>query len=375
MELTIEDVITVKHYIEALKMCMKDVSAKHSVQNYRRHAIHHIAEAIEAIRKGELPPVRHKGEIEIRERGKSRLITPITIEDRVTQRVICEYALIPALEKKLIYDNGASAKGKGTHFSRRRLNGFLEKAKRRWGPENIWALQFDFSGYFASIPHSECYRVLDEAFEDKRLRDLAMRIIESYAADKIEAIEDPDERDRMMAKLRRHELKGICLGSQISQIMALAVPNPVDHLIKDKLGCEFYTRHMDDGIILLDSRERLEEIRETIKKEAEKHGLILNPRKTRIVRFKDGFTFLKVRYRADGYKTIRTIAKSSVVRQRRKLKKFGPKLCAGAMTEEDVKASMVSWEASTRGTRSFRRIRAMRRKYRAVLKENKNEIL
>lgn len=375
MELTIEDVITVKHYIEALKMCTKDVSAKHSVQNYRRHALHHIAEAIEAIREGELPPVRHKGEIEIKERGKSRLITPIAIEDRVTQRVICEYALIPALERKLIYDNGASAKGKGTHFSRCRLNGFLEKAKRRWGSENIWALQFDFSGYFASIPHAECWRVLDEALEDKRLRDLAMGIIESYAADKIEAIEDPDERDRMMAKLRKHELKGICLGSQISQIMALAVPNPVDHLIKDKLGCEFYTRHMDDGIILLNSRERLEEIRETIKKEAENHGLVLNQKKTRIVRFKEGFTFLKVRYRADGSKTIRTIAKSSVVRQRRKLKKFGPKLCAGAMTKEDVKASMVSWEASTRGTQSFRRIRAMRRKYRAVLEEHKDEIL
>lgn len=156
--------------------------------------------------------------------------------------------------------------------------------------------------------------------------------------------------------------------------MALAVPNPVDHLIKDKLGCEFYTRHMDDGIILLDSRERLEEIKEAIKKEAEKHELVLNQKKTRIVRFKEGFTFLKVRYKADGSKTIRTIAKSSVVRQRRKLKKFGPKLCAGAMTREDVKASMVSWEASTRGTRSFRRIRAMRKKCRAVLKEYKDEI-
>ena len=132
---------------------------------------------------------------------------------------------------------------------------------------------------------------------------------------------------------------------------------------------------MDDGIILLDSRERLEEIKEAIKKEAENHGLVLNPKKTRIVRFKEGFTFLKVRYRADGYKTIRTIAKTSVVRQRRKLKKFGPKLCAGAMTEEDVKASMVSWKASTRGTRSFRRIRAMQKKYRAVLEEHKNEIL
>ncbi len=45
------------------------------------------------------------------------------------------------------------------------------------------------------------------------------------------------------------------------------------------------------------------------------------------------------------------------------------------MAREDVKASMVSWEASTRGTRSFRRIRAMRKKYRAVFKEHKDEIL
>lgn len=45
------------------------------------------------------------------------------------------------------------------------LNQFIEKAKRRWGAENVYALKFDFKSFFASIPHAQCYRVLDELYD------------------------------------------------------------------------------------------------------------------------------------------------------------------------------------------------------------------
>lgn len=51
-------------------------------------------------------------EFDVNERGKTRHIKSPSIRDRVLQRAVCDYVLEPVLYSKLIYDNGASVKGK-----------------------------------------------------------------------------------------------------------------------------------------------------------------------------------------------------------------------------------------------------------------------
>jgi hypothetical protein len=303
--------------------------------------------------------VKNTDQVIIHERGHKRVITPIRIDDRVTQRVLCDFALVPLADKKMIFDNGASTKGKGTDFSRRRLNEFIEAAKRRWGADNVYALKFDFKSFFASIPHAQCYRVLDELFDDKRLRDLIMGIIESYHLADILKIQDPELREQEIQSLLRHEKVGICLGSQISQVMALLVPNKFDHFVKDKLGMEFYIRHMDDGIILFNDKEELERIKGLLTEEAAKYGLTLHPKKTCVVKLTKGFTFLKVRYHVSGNKTIKTLAKSGIVRMRRKLKRFRGMIGRTKLTADDVYASIQSWITHARVASSYHAVKAM----------------
>lgn len=358
-EITFENVITVENFIESVKKCKKSVGYKYSVQHYLAHGLFFIGQTINVIRSGKIPMVKNTDQVIIHERGHKRVITPIRIDDRVTQRVLCDFALVPLAEKKMIYDNGASVKGKGTDFSRRRLNQFIEKAKRRWGAENVYALKFDFKNFFASIPHAQCYRVLDELFEDKRLRDLIIGIIESYQLADILKIEDPQIREQEIQSLLRHEKVGICLGSQISQVMALLVPDKFDHFVKDYLGIEFYIRHMDDGIILLNDKAELKRIKGLLVEEAAKHGLTLHPKKTCIVKLTKGFTFLKVRYHASGDKTIKTLAKSGIVRMRRKMKKFRGMIGRTKLTADDVYASIQSWITHARIASSYHAIRAM----------------
>jgi len=60
-------------------------------------------------------------QITIKERGKDRKITPIHINDRVIQKVLCDYLLTPLFTPKLIYDNGASLPNKGVSFTRKRV--------------------------------------------------------------------------------------------------------------------------------------------------------------------------------------------------------------------------------------------------------------
>lgn len=362
-QITLENVITVANYIDALKSCKKAVGYKFSVQNYIAHGLFYIGQTVNIIRSGKIPAVKNTERIVISERGHRRVITPIRIEDRVTQRVLCDKVLVPLAEKKLIYDNGASTKGKGTDFSRRRMAKHLEAAKRRWGADNVYALKFDFKSFFASIPHAQCFRVLDELIEDKRIRDLIMGIIESYQLEDIKNIKDPVLRQKELKSLLAHEKVGICLGSQISQILALLVPNDFDHYIKDKLGLEFYVRHMDDGIILHNDKDELARIRELLKAEAAKYGLTLHPKKTRIVKLTKGFTFLKVRYRTSNGKTIKTLDRSGIVRMRRKLKKLTRMVGKTRVTKDDVYASVQSWVSHARAAMSYHTIRNMMRLY------------
>ena len=115
---TLENVITVPNYVEALKKCMKNVGYKLSVQDYVRHGLIHIADTVNTILAGKVPAIQNPRKVKIMERGHERIITPIRIEDRITQRVLCDYALIPLIKSKLIYDNGASMEGKGTKETR-----------------------------------------------------------------------------------------------------------------------------------------------------------------------------------------------------------------------------------------------------------------
>ena len=72
-------------------------------------------------------------EFDVNERGKTRHIKSPSIRDRVLQRAVCDYVLEPVLYSKLIYDNGASVKGKGVEFTRKRLDKHLRDYYREHG--------------------------------------------------------------------------------------------------------------------------------------------------------------------------------------------------------------------------------------------------
>lgn len=292
----LEGVITYNNYFRALKECNKSVNYKYSVQEYDSNCVLYITDTINSILQGNVPAVKDIKHIVIYERGKRRVITPIYIGDRITQKVLCDNVLIPSICPHLIFDNGASMKGKGTSFARKRINSFIEKAKREYKTNEFYVLTFDFKNFFDSIPHAQCYRVLRKYLSDERLVNLTIGIIESYKLCDIKTIKLPDKRDEALKRLREHKDKGICLGSQISQIMAVAVPNDFDHFVKDKLRIKYYERYMDDGVIILDDKKRLQEIKELLSIVAQKYGLSFNAKKTRVVKISKGFTSLKVKY-------------------------------------------------------------------------------
>jgi len=94
-----DKVMMSQHYVDALGKCRKGVTWKGSVQVYTQHFLEAINEAREALLIDErLPALTSTKRIELFERGKHREIVPITIHDRMIQRVLCDYALVPRLQ-------------------------------------------------------------------------------------------------------------------------------------------------------------------------------------------------------------------------------------------------------------------------------------
>jgi hypothetical protein len=270
--------------------------------------------------------------------------------------------MIPMIRPTLIYDNGASTEGKGTDFARRRAENFLRESIKDYG-EDFYILTFDFKSFFDSIPHSTCYNVLNEYYEDKRIVNLIMEVVKSYQRPDLLKIINDAEREFSLKALENNQMKGICLGSQISQILALVVPNKLDHYIKDKRSMKRYVRYMDDGIVIHQSKEVLQELYKGMKEVCDTLGLTFNEKKTKIVKATKGFSFLKIKYRVVGKRLVKTLVRSGIVRMRRKLKKFKIKVDNGVMELDDVYNSVQSWLAHAKLAQSYHTVKSMLKLY------------
>jgi len=357
-----DKVLTMQNYYRSLRKCRKGVMWKGKPQKYCQTSMTQISKTFEFIGEYKLPPLENTSNILLYERGKERTITPIQFSDRITQRVICDDSMIPLIMPSLIYDNGASTEGKGTDFARRRAEKFMRDAIKDYG-ENFYILTFDFKSFFDSIPHSTCYNVLNQYYSDARLVNLILEIVKSYQRPNILKISDDSERELQLNLLENNKQKGICLGSQISQILALVVPNKLDHYIKDKQRMKRYVRYMDDGIIIHPDKEVLHKLYEGMKQVCNTLGLTFNEKKTKIVKATKGFSFLKIKYHVVGKRLIKALVRSGIVRMRRKLKKFKRKVDMGLMSLDDVYNSIQSWIAHSKLAKSYHTVKSMLKLY------------
>ena len=103
---------------------------------------------------------------------------------------------------------------------------------------------------------------------------------------------------------------------------------------------------MDDGYLIHPSKEYLQQCMEAIKLVCDELGIVLNQKKTQIVKIRHGFTFLKARfYLTESGKVVKKIYKRSVTKMRRKLKKLHKKLLDGKIEFPYIFAAMKSWSA------------------------------
>ena len=333
-----EAVFSYKNLYAAYKCCRRGVAWKASVQKYIAQAPTNLCATYEQLMSG-----RYKSpgffEFDIYERGKKRHIRSTVIGERVVQRCLCDNSLVPLLGRTFIYDNGASMKDKGYDFAIRRMTEHLRKHYRKHGNEG-YILLFDFSKFFDNVSHAVVKKIIRKEISDIRLCALAEHFVDVFGD------------------------VGLGLGSQISQVLALASANRLDHYIKEVLRVKFYGRYMDDGYLIHRSKDFLTKCREAICCICEELGITLNKKKTQIVKLSHGFTWLKVRFFiTEKGKVVKKIYKRSVTKMRAKLKKLKRIYECGGMAFEDVYATWQSWSAYARKFNAWHTIQNMKKLY------------
>ena len=94
------------------KKCCNGVRWKQSVQNFEGHLFSGTATRRRTVLEQTWKP-KACSHFTLRERGKIRPIDAPHITDRQIHKTLCNEVLIPLYSPSMIYDNGASQKGKG----------------------------------------------------------------------------------------------------------------------------------------------------------------------------------------------------------------------------------------------------------------------
>ena len=209
---------------------------------------------------------------------------------------------------QFINNSYACLKGKGMHKATLDLQKAMKHCKRIW--DNYYILKMDVKKYFENINKNILYKILERKIKDPKVIWLTKEIIYSNKGE-----------------------TGLPIGNYTSQLFANVYLNEMDQYIKHKLKCKYYFRYMDDGVILIKTKEEAKEILEKIKTFLEeKLKLELNS-KTQIFKNKQGVNFCG--YKINEYRLkIRDKGKRKL---KKKIKELKYKITQGEITSKEAK--------------------------------------
>lgn len=263
------------------------------------------------------------------ERGHIRVIQALTPYDITLQHLLCNEVLIPELYKYLIHDNGASIKGKGISFTRRRFEQHLRSYLKEHGTTG-YILLIDFKKFFDNIDHELLYQSFKTKLQDDRILNLVKSILKanevdiSFNHDLENQIFNSLEYSKIPNRLKTKQYymrKSLGIGSPISQVAGVFYPTPIDTYCKYVRRCKYYARYMDDIYIIHHDKQELQDILQGIIEQVNKLKITVNLAKTHIQPITKEFVYLKTKYliKPNG-KILKRIHPTTLNRERRKLR-------------------------------------------------------
>lgn len=347
---SLEESLEFNALYESMWKCKGGKMWKASVARYVWHGIEETLKLEEELANGTYKP--RKPHTFVLTYPKRRDCSSTHIRDRIVQRSLNDLIIYPEMTKSFIWDNMACQIGKGTDKAMDRLNTFLHRYYINNGNCNEgWVAQFDIHGYYKHMKHSDARVCFLRHLED-RVVQLSMKWLERQYTNDV----------------------GFEPGSQMVQILGISLLDPLDHMIKERLGAKYYERYMDDFFIISNDREMLEFCQQRIIEELKGYSMEVNEDKTKIYPLKNGIKFLGFTYKlTDTGKVIRLINPQNVKHERKKLYRMAALVKSGRMTKRKFYECYNAWKAHASKGNTYKVITRMDQYVKSLWEDTQDE--
>jgi len=255
---------------------------------------------------------------------KERMVSAPRIRDKVVQFAV-HNVLQEVYMPVFINTSYACLKDRGTHKAVDDVQHNMRLCK--WKHGDGWVLKMDVKKFFYSINREILKKILRKKIKDKDMLWILDKIIDS----------SPEG------------VKGIPLGNVTSQDFANIYLNEVDQYAKRYLGIKWYTRYMDDIIIITHTKEEAQKHLERIKWFLNEKLDLQTNSKTKIFPINQGVN-------AYGYKiwtTHKFLRDQSKRAMKRRIKAMDRKIKDGLIDEKMVMQAVNSWLGHARHSNSY----------------------
>ncbi len=340
-----QDAIEFGNLYKGLKKSCKNVRWKDSVVGYEANALRNTYNLRQDLLNGKYKISPYQT-FQIHE-PKERTIVATRIRDRQFQRALCDAGFYKDMVDSFITDNPACQKEKGTTYTHERMIAHLRKYNQKYGNKG-WVLKCDIHHFFPTTSHEVAKAAVRKNATDPDAIKAVCDVIDSFEGD-----------------------CGIGLGSQISQLVELAVLNDLDHYIKEVLRVKHYVRYMDDFVLFHPDKAFLQNCLKEIQSHVEALGLKLNG-KTTIYPLSQGIKMIKWRFViTDSGRILQLMDKKKPAEQRKKLAKLWEKEQAGQVAKGTTQKSLEAWLANADRGDTYMLQQKMKEYYRNLTKGGK----
>lgn len=259
---------------------------------------------------------------------KVRTINSLPYIDRIVHQWYIEEFIKPYFIPKFINTTYACLPDRGTHKAVDSVQHNLRVFKRNYG--DFWILKCDIRKFFYSIDTNILFNIMKKYIKDKDLLYFTRILIFDSNVEQ--------------------ETIGIPIGNYTSQFYANIYLNELDQFAKHTLKLKFYTRYMDDFIILLKTKEECISIKKQIEKFLDIHLKLALNDKSRYYPCKMGVNFCGYRI-FPTHRLLRTNSKKKIKKQ---VKKFNFLFEQNKLDLDFAMASMNSWIAHSNHCNSYK---------------------
>lgn len=253
-----DEAITIEHIYSMWKIIKKTCKNRRKVYYFSLNLNTNLMNIYKSLKNKKYKPGKYRTFMIFE--PKPRLVMSQSVYDKIVNHFVTNYYLIPFLESSLIDSNVATRKEKGLSYAMSLLKKYFNKLLINNKDTEIYCLKIDISKYFYSIDHEILLENLKKKILDKDVINLIELIISETNQDYVNnsIIKYNNEYNSDIPLYKEH--KGLSIGAMSSQFLAIYYLNDLDHYIKEKLGCKYYIRYMDDFLILDTDKEHLKVI-------------------------------------------------------------------------------------------------------------------